>query len=114
MARVKKGTTALKRRRNVLKSVKGYMNARSTKEKQAKEAIRHAGNHAFDHRRDKKGDFRRLWTININAALAEKGLSYNTFIKSLKNNKIELDRKTLATLAEKQPEIFDSIVEKVK
>jgi len=69
MARVKGGVTAAKTRRNVLKMVKGYRFGRSTKEKQAYEAIAHAGKYSFAHRRDKKNDFRRLWTVHINAGL---------------------------------------------
>jgi large subunit ribosomal protein L20 len=73
MARVKKGQNALKTRRNVLKQVKGYRFGRSKKEKQAYEAIAHAGNYSFAHRRDKKGDFRRLWNVRINALLDQNG-----------------------------------------
>ena len=114
MARVKRGTTANKRRKSVLKKAKGYRFARSNKEKEAKVAIRHAGVHAFRDRRDKKNNFRRLWTIKINAALEEHELSYSKFIKMLSDKKIALDRKILAELAENHPQIFDKIVEAVK
>jgi len=114
MARVKRGTISLKRRRNVLKQVKGYRFGRSTKEKQAREAIAHAGAHAFRDRKDKKNNYRRLWTIKINAALAEHEISYSKFIKMLADKKIELDRKILAELAENHPAIFNKIVEAVK
>src|SRR4051812_22485635 len=102
MTRVKKGVNALKTRRNVLKRVKGYRNGRSKKERQAYEAIVHAGSYAFAHRRDKKGDFRKLWNVRINAALGT--THYSKFISSLKAKKIELDRKSLATIAEKNSE----------
>jgi len=113
MARVKRGTTSLKTRRNVLKQVKGYRFGRSTKERQAREAIAHAGNHAFDHRRDKKGDFRRLWNIRINAAVRGFDTSYSKFIGILKKKEIELNRKMLSEIAKDNPESFKRIVKKV-
>ena len=113
MARVKGGLMAQKRRRNILDEVKGYRLQRSKKKKVAREAIYHAQLYAFDHRKDKKGDFRRLWTVRINAALMAFGLKYSRFIKTLKDKNIELDRKVLATLAKDRPESFARIVESV-
>ena len=107
MARVKRGTTSLKRRRNVLRQTKGYRFGRSTKERIAKEAIVHAGSYAFRDRRAKKRTFRQLWTIRLNAALRERGLpSYSKFIGTLKKKGITLDRKSLAALAKDHPEAF--------
>ncbi|HEY4498698.1 MAG TPA: 50S ribosomal protein L20 [Candidatus Paceibacterota bacterium] len=114
MTRVKKGVNALKTRRNVLKRVKGYRHGRSKKERQAYEAIVHAGSYAFAHRRDKKGVMRRLWNVRINAALESHNLSYSKFIGALKKNSIAVDRKILATLAETRPESFKRVVEKAK
>jgi large subunit ribosomal protein L20 len=114
MSRVKKGVNALKTRRNVLKSVKGYRFGRSKKERQAYEAISHAGAYAFAHRRDKKGDFRRLWNVRLSAALKEAGLSYSTFIGMLKKANVELDRKILAELAAEHPATFQKVIEAVK
>lgn len=114
MTRVKRGTTSLKRRKNVLKRTKGFRNARSTKERQAREALFHAGNHAFAHRRDKKNVFRRLWTTRINAAVREEGLSYSKFIDALKKKNVALDRKTLSNFAENYPDIFKKVVDSVK
>lgn len=114
MTRVKRGTTSLKRRKNVLKRTKGFRNARSTKERQAREALFHAGNHAFAHRRDKKNVFRRLWTTRINAAVREEGLSYSKFIDALKKKNVALDRKILSNLAENYPDIFKKVVDSVK
>ena len=114
MTRVKKGVNALKSRRNLLSKVKGYRHGRGTKERQANEAIFHAGSYAFAHRRDKKGDFRRLWNVRISALLKENGLSYSKFISMLKKNDIALDRKILASLAEKNPETFRKVLEAVK
>lgn len=101
---------AQKRRRNILDEVKGYRFGRSTKKKQAREAIYHAQTYAFAHRKDKKNDFRRLWTVRINAALMAHGLKYSRFIKALKDKNIEIDRKILATLAVESPEAFGRIV----
>ena len=116
MSRVKKGVNALKTRRNILKQVKGYRFARSKTERAAYDAISHAGAYAFAHRRDKKGDFRRLWNVKINAALRsiDEKNSYSKFIGALKKAGISLDRKSLAHLAEFKPETFKKVVEKVK
>lgn len=114
MARVKKGMNALKTRRNTLKQVKGYRFGRGTKEKQAQEAIFHAGTYAFAHRRDKKGDMRRLWNVRLSSALKENGLSYSKFMGALKKNNIALNRKMLSELAASKPEAFKSLLTKVK
>src|SRR5262249_52821016 len=100
MARVKGGKSSAKTRRNVLKMVKGYRFGRSTKERQAREAIAHAGKHAFAHRRDKKNDYRRLFNIRINAALDEvsETLSYSKFIGGLNKQKILINRKMLSEI----------------
>ena len=109
MPRVKRGTTSLKHRRNILRKAKGYRFGRSKKERQAKEALLHAGVYAFAHRRKKKGDFRQLWHVKINAAAREEGLSYSKFMHALKKKNIGLNRKMLAHLAEHDPEIFKQI-----
>ena len=106
MTRVKRGTTSIKTRKNILKLTKGYRFGRSNKERQANEAIFHAGTYAFAHRRDKKGDFRRLWNTRINAAIRNFGFSYSKFIGALKKQNIALDRKSLAALAKDHPEAF--------
>ncbi len=113
MARVKGGLMAQKRRRNILEQVKGYRFGRSKKKREAREAIYHAQLYAFDHRRDKKGDFRRLWIVRINAALKNQGLQYSRFIKQLADKNIGLDRKVLATLAKDRPEAFQRVVDVV-
>lgn len=111
MTRVKRGTISLKRRKNVLKAVKGYRFGRSTKEREAKVAIRHAGAHAFAHRRDKKADYRTLWQARINAAVRPLGMTYSRFINALKVKGIVLDRKILADIAKNHPESFKRIFE---
>ena len=113
MTRVKKGVNALKTRRNILRQVKGYRFGRGTKERQANEAIFHAGSYAFAHRRDKKNDFRKLWNVRLNAALRPLGHTYSKFIGTLKKKNVSLDRKILSTIANEYPETFKRIVEKV-
>lgn len=93
---------------------KGFKWGRKAKYKAAKDALRHAWTYAFRDRKRKKRDFRQLWNIKINAASRERDLTYSQFINRLKKAKIEIDRKILAQLAEKQPEIFSKIIEKVK
>lgn len=114
MARVKGGVATNKRRRNVLKMVKGYRFGRSTKKRQAREAIVHAGSYAFRDRRTKKRTMRQLWTIKINAAIRPLGLSYSKLIDLLNKKNVEVDRKILADLAENKPETFNRIVDQVK
>ncbi len=114
MSRVKKGKNALKTRRYVLRKVKGYRFGRSTKERQAYEAISHAGAYAFAHRKDKKNDFRKLWNVKINAALREQGLTYSKFIGTLKKKNVLVNRKMLATLAEEHPILFKNLIAEVK
>ena len=114
MTRVKKGVNALKTRRNVLKMTKGYRHGRSTKERQAYEAISHAGVYAFAHRRDKKGDMRRLWNVRLNAAVREHGFSYSKFIGALKKKGMVINRKMLSEIAAGNPESFKRIVASVK
>ena len=120
MTRVKKGVNALKSRKNILRQVKGYRFGRSTKERQANEAIAHAGSYSFAHRRDKKNDFRKLWNVKINAALSsttlgtEEKISYSKFIGALKKKNVAINRKILAELAETKPESFKKILEAVR
>ena len=111
MSRVKKSKIATKHRRNVLKMTKGYRHGRSKKEIEAKVAIRKALSHAFAHRKDKKADMRRLWSVRMNAALRELGTTYSKFIPALKTKNIILDRKILADLAQNNSEVFQKVVE---
>ncbi|PIR88597.1 MAG: 50S ribosomal protein L20 [Candidatus Harrisonbacteria bacterium CG10_big_fil_rev_8_21_14_0_10_44_23] len=114
MPRVKRGTTSLKRRRKILKATKGFRWGRKSKERLAKEAILHSWSNMFVGRKQKKRNFRRLWQTKISAGTKREGMSYSYFINVLKKNNIGLDRKSLADLAEHQPEIFKKIVERVK
>lgn len=114
MPRVKRGVIANKRRRNVLKNTKGFNWGRKSKERAAKEALLHAWTHAFRGRKENKRVYRTLWSVKINAAVREEGMSYSKFIAALKKANIELDRKVLADLAENEPAVFKQVVAKVK
>lgn len=114
MTRVKRGKTAQKRRKRLLKLAKGFRWSRKSKYRLAKEGLLHAFKYAYRDRRTKKREARKLWQIQINAAARQHDLSYSKFINLLKKNKIEIDRKILAQLAKEQPEIFEKIVEKAK
>lgn len=111
MARVKRGTLKNKRRKYILAQTKGYRFDRKSKERVAKEAIKHAGAHAFRHRRAKKREFRNLWAIRINAAARPLGFTYSKLIGALKVKDIALDRKSLSVLAKDHPEVFKRVVE---
>ena len=110
MTRVKRGTQSLKTRKYTLKKVKGYRHGRGSKERQANEAISHAGAYAFAHRKDFKSDMRRLWQVKISAGSKKLGISYSRLIGGLKKKNIELDRKILADLAENHPQAFEAVV----
>lgn len=99
-----------KRRKYILAQTKGYRFDRKSKERVAKEAIKHAGAYAFKHRRAKKREFRQLWALRINAAARPLGFSYSKLIGALKKKNIELDRKSLAALAKDHPETFAAVV----
>jgi large subunit ribosomal protein L20 len=103
----------MKHRRNVLKAAKGYRFRRGKTEIGAKVAIRKAGAYAFAHRKDKKTDARRLFTIKLNAALRPLGVTYSVFIDKATKKNIALDRKILSTLAVEHPETFKRVVEQV-
>ncbi|MBT4849688.1 50S ribosomal protein L20 [Candidatus Parcubacteria bacterium] len=110
MPRVKRGTTHVKRRKNILKKTKGYKWGRKNKIKQAKEAILHAGTHALRDRRKKKRVNRRLWQTKLGAALKTLDWNYSSFIGAMKKYKSELDRKVLSQIAEENPKAFANIV----
>ena len=114
MVRVKRGKAAHKRRKKVLKHTKGFRWGRKSKYKAAKEALMHAGTYAYRDRKIKKREFRKLWQIKINAACRKQDLSYSRFIYKLKEKKIGVDRKILAELVQKHPNIFEKIVERAK
>jgi large subunit ribosomal protein L20 len=114
MVRVKRGKSAQKRRKHLLKHAKGFRWGRKSKYRLAKDALYHAWEYAYRDRKTKKRNIRSLWQTQISALCREKGISYSKFISSLKKNKVELDRKILANLVKNHPEIFGKILEKVK
>lgn len=114
MVRVKRGKTAHKRRKHLLKYAKGFRWGRKSKYRLAKDALYHAWEYAYRDRKTKKREFRTLWQSQISAACRQAGIPYSKFIAGLKKNKIGLDRKILAQLVQNHPEIFGKIIEKVK
>jgi large subunit ribosomal protein L20 len=114
MPRVKRGTIHLKKRRKLMKAVKGYKWGRKNKIRLARPAMLKAGARAFKDRKVKKRTFRGLWQIQISAACKPFDLSYSKFIGMLKKAKIEIDRKVLADLAQNNPKVFAKIIEKAK
>ena len=114
MTRVKRGKTAHKRRKKILKQTKGFRWGRKSKYRLAKDALYHAWEYAYRDRKTKKREFRKLWQTKINAASRNSGLPYSKFINLLKKKNIILDRKILAALAEEKPDIFKKIVEEIK
>ncbi|MEH6628380.1 MAG: 50S ribosomal protein L20 [Motiliproteus sp.] len=114
MPRVKRGVTARRRHKKILKKAKGYYGARSRVFRVAKQAVIKAGQYAYRDRRQRKRQFRALWIARINAAARINGLSYSRFIAGLKKASIEIDRKVLADLAVHEKAVFTAIVEKAK
>ncbi|HCN40058.1 50S ribosomal protein L20 [Rothia sp. (in: high G+C Gram-positive bacteria)] len=114
MARVKRAVNAHKKRRVVLERASGYRGQRSRLYRKAKEQVIHSLVYSYDHRRKKKGDFRRLWIQRINAAARAEGLTYNRFIQGLKAAEVEVDRRMLAELAVSEPAAFSALVQVAK
>ncbi len=113
MARVKRGVTAHARHKKVLKAAKTYHGRRKNTIRIAKQAVEKAGQYAYRDRRVRKRDFRALWIQRINAAVRELGLTYSQFIDKLKKANIELDRKTMADIAVRDPNGFKELVAKL-
>src|SRR6266545_995212 len=111
MPRVKRAVHGNKRRREIMEAAKGYYGARSRRIRVAKEQIAHSGVYQYRDRRDRKGQFRRLWIVRIGAAARTHGMSYSTFIAGLAAAGIEVDRKILAELAVHDPAAFSSLVQ---
>ncbi|MBE8215093.1 MAG: 50S ribosomal protein L20 [Endozoicomonadaceae bacterium] len=111
MARVKRGVTAHRRHRKILKQAKGYYGARSRVFRVAKQAVIKAGQYAYRDRRQRKRQFRALWIARINAAARTFGLSYSRLIDGLNKANVLIDRKVLADLAVREKEAFDNIAQ---
>lgn len=111
MARVKRAVHARKNHRKVLKRAKGYTGARSRRYRTANEQVMQAMQDSYDHRRKRKGDFRRLWITRINAAARQNGTTYSQLIAGLKAAEVAIDRKMLAEMAINDPESFTQLVD---
>lgn len=114
MARVKRGVPAHKRHKRLLALTKGHRGSKHLLFRRAKESMLHALSYAYRHRRERKGDMRRLWVIRINAAAREHGMSYSQFIYGLKLANIDLDRKVLSSIAMVDAQSFTTIAEAAK
>ncbi len=114
MPRVKRGVTAHRRHKKVLKAAKGYYGARSRVYRVASQAVTRAGQYAYRDRKVRKRVFRSLWIQRINAAARECGLSYSRLMDGLKKKDIEIDRRVLADLAVNEKEAFVALAEKAK
>ncbi|MCF0216715.1 MAG: 50S ribosomal protein L20 [Fibrobacteraceae bacterium] len=114
MPRSKSRVPSRERRKNILKAAKGFYGRRKSNIRLAIAAVAHAGQYAYAHRRDKKGDFRTLWITRLNAAVREYGMSYSKFIYQLSKANIKMNRKVLADMAVADPAAFAEVVKAVK
>lgn len=112
--RVKTGTVRHRKHKALFEKAKGFRMGRHRLVKSATEAVLHAGEYAYAGRKQKKREFRRLWITRINAAIRPLGLTYGTFIHTLKEQSIDIDRKILAKLALEEPEVFKDLVSQIK
>ena len=111
MARVKRAVQGKKHRRAVLEKAEGYSGSRSRHFRKANEQVMHSLRYAYRDRRAKKGEFRRLWIVRINAACREHEISYSRFMAGLKAAEVDVDRKILADLAVREPAAFKALVD---
>lgn len=114
MARVKRGVTARRRHKKIIKLAKGYFNARRKVFRVAKQAVTRAAQYAYIGRKQRKRQFRALWIVRINAAARMYGLSYSRFMNGLLKANIQLDRKALADIAVHDLPAFGKIAEQAK
>jgi large subunit ribosomal protein L20 len=114
MARVKRATNAHKKRKVVLERASGYRGQRSRLYRKAKEQVLHSMTYAYRDRKDRKGNFRRLWIQRINAAARANGMTYNRFVQGLRVAGVEVDRRMLAEMAVADESAFAALVEVAK
>jgi len=114
LPRVKRGVTTHKRHKKVLALTKGYKATRHSLYRRAHEAMLKSLSYAYAHRRERKGDMRRLWISRVNAASRAQGLTYSQLMNGFKKSGVEINRKMLADMAVKQPEAFANLVTLVK
>ena len=110
MPRVKRGVTAHRRHKKMLALTKGHRATKHTPYRRAHESMLKSLSYAYAHRRERKGDMRRLWILRVNAASRAHGLNYNQFMDGLKKSGIEINRKMLADMAVREPEAFTNLV----
>ena len=110
MARVKRSVSSKKHRRAVLEKASGYRGQRSRLFRKANQQVMKSGNYAFRDRRARKGEFRRLWIVRINAACRLNDISYSQFVAGLKAAEVEVDRKVLADIAVNDAAAFSALV----
>ncbi len=111
MAKVKHSVATRKRKKRVLKKVKGQWGDRSKQFQQARRSLMHSLVYAYRDRRNKKREFRRLWIIRINAACRTQGITYSNFMNGLKKANVNIDRKILSDLAVKDEAVFKKLVD---
>jgi len=109
MTRVKRGVTKRRRHKKVLRMTKGHQGVRHTLYRRAHESLIHALQYSYAHRKERKGDMRRLWNIRINAAAHVNGMSYSRLIHGLKLAGVAINRKMLAELAVRDPQAFSEV-----
>jgi len=114
MTRITRGVNKRRRHKKLLKMTKGHQGVRHTLYRRAHESLIHALQYSYAHRKEKKGDMRRLWNIRINAAARVNGTTYSQLIHGLKQAGVEVNRKMLAELAIRDPEAFAQIANKAK
>lgn len=114
MVRVKRAVMTKKRHKKILKATKGYRQLNSRVFSRAKNAWMKAGQNAYIGRKLKKRNFRKLWTVRINNAVREEGISYSAFMNMLYKKKVTLNRKVLSNMAISHPEVFKKVVAFVK
>jgi large subunit ribosomal protein L20 len=114
VTRAKAGPTTHKRHKKILKLAKGHRAGRHNLFRQANQSVMHALQYAYEHRRDRKGDFRSLWITRINAAARLNGLSYSRLMNGLKRAQVEVDRKLLADMAVRDAPAFSALAETAK
>ncbi len=110
MPRVKRGVTTNRRHKKILALTKGHRGTKHRLIRRATESMLHSLNYAYIHRRERKGDMRRLWILRVNAACRAQGTTYSQFIDGLKKSGIEINRKMLADMAVREPEAFANLV----
>ena len=108
--RIRRGVTSHRRHKKVLAMTKGHRATRHSLYRRAKESMLHALSYAYAHRRERKGDMRRLWILRVSAASRAQGLSYGQFIYGLKQAGVDVNRKVLADMAVRDPKAFANLV----